>query len=342
MTPRAASVWFTPPAAADRFLPEGPRAQGDGILWVNIQTGPDATTGDVHTLRFEDPTPQPPPRGGEGEKTNSPSPPRGGGWGVGSPIHTRHPMPARPGFVFPTSNPNLVLAGCDKVVGLFDLTTADWTPLAALPDTHPRTIINDGEIVPGGRAIVFGTKDVQFADPIAHLYLFTLDDNQITVLADGQTCSNGKVFAAGGRTLYDIDTPRKVVTKYRLDVANRTIAAEGIALDLQHRDDFPDGMCDAGDGTVVIAFYNPRFAYAGRAVRYRLGTGEVLHEWHTPGSPRVTCPLLIQRPDGVKLILTTADEGMPAELRAKCANAGCLFIADTDLTGVSAAEVVVL
>lgn len=309
MPPRAATVRFTPPAEADRFLPEGPRAQGDGVVWVNIQAGPDAVVGDVHHLT----------------------------WG-GRP--TRYTMPARPGFVFPTSNPHLVLAGCDKVVGLYDLTTADWTPLAAIPDTHPRTIINDGEIAPGGRALVFGTKDVQFADPIAHLYLFTLDDNRLTVLADGQTCSNGKVFADGGRTLYDIDTPRKVVTKYRFDLGNRTLTAEGVALDLRPRDDFPDGMCDAGDGTVIVAFYNPAFADAGRAVRYRLGTGEVLGEWLTPGSPRVTCPLLVPRPDGVKLILTTADEGMPAEIRAGCPNAGCLFIADTDLADVPPAEVV--
>jgi sugar lactone lactonase YvrE len=309
MTPRHASVWFHPPAEADRFLPEGPRAQDDGVVWVNIQAGADAATGDVHHLTWDG-------------------------------RHARHPMPARPGFVFPTSNPNVVLAGCDKVVGLYDLTSADWTPLAAIPDTHPRTIINDGEIVPGGRAIVFGTKDVQFADAIAHLYLFTLDDNRLSVLAGGQTCSNGKVFADGGRTLYDIDTPRKVVTKYRFDVTTRTITDEGIALDLQSRDDFPDGMCDVGDGTVIVAFYNPAFADTGRAVRYRLGTGEVLGEWLTPGSPRVTCPLLLQRPDGVKLILATADEGMPADLRVRCPNAGCLFFTDTELASVPPSEVV--
>ena len=31
---------------------------------------------------------------------------------------------------------------------------------------------------------------------------------------------------------------------------------------------------------------------------------------------------------------------MPAEMRAKCPNAGCLFIADTQLTSVPAPEVV--
>ena len=90
-------------------------------------------------------------------------------------------------------------------------------------------------------------------------------------------------------------------------------------------------MCDCGDGTVIVAFYNPDLAEAGRAVRFDLTSGKAVEQWTTTGSPRVTCPLLVKRPDGVKLILTTATEGMPAEMRAWCPNAGCLFIADTQL-----------
>ncbi len=305
-------VWFRPPAADDGHLPEGPRAFGDGLAWVNIQAGAEAEFGHLHTRSW-----------------------------AGA-LHRRYALPARPGFALPTSRPGVVLTGCDKVIGLFDTASNEWTPLAAIPDTHPRTIINDAEVVPGGKAVVFGTKDTSFADPIAHMYLFTLTDSAITTLAGGQTCSNGKVFADGGRTLYDIDTPRKAVTRYRFDISTRTVVEDGIALDLGHRDDFPDGMCDAGDGTVVIAFYNPNFADSGRAVRYRLGTGEVLHEWHTPGSPRVTCPLLNRRPDGVKLILTTAVEGMPADQLARCPNAGCLFVADAAGCNPPPEEVVVV
>jgi sugar lactone lactonase YvrE len=91
---------------------------------------------------------------------------------------------------------------------------------------------------------------------------------------------------------------------------------------------------------VIVAFYNPDFAAAGRAVRFDLATGAAVEEWTTPGSPRVTCPLLVKRPDGVKLILTTATEGMPAEMRAKCPNAGCLFIADTQLATCPEPELV--
>ncbi|QEL15045.1 SMP-30/gluconolactonase/LRE family protein [Limnoglobus roseus] len=298
----------------DKFLPEGPRTMSlfgrPAIIWVNIQTAADSPRGAVHAFFF-----------GTGERR-------------------RWKLPARPGFVFPTDAPDTVLVGLEKAVGTLNLTNGLWTPFVKLPDDNPRTIINDGEIVPGGRAIVFGTKDVNFADPIAHLYLFTLPDHRLTVLAEGQTCSNGKVFADGGRTLFDIDTPRKVVTRYHLDVNARTLTDAGIAIDLRLHEAYPDGMCDAGDGTVVIAFFNGSRGGNGVAERYCLDTGERLEQWQTPGSPRVTCPLLCERDGGVKLILTTATEGMPGDQRADSLYAGHLFIADTSLRGVPPAEIV--
>jgi sugar lactone lactonase YvrE len=201
--------------------------------------------------------------------------------------------------------------------------------LARIPDDNLRTIINDAEIVPGGEAVVFGTKDTIFKEQIANLYLYTVADNRVSLLADKQLCSNGKVFQsdARGLILFDIDTPTRKVVRYRLDLAARTATPDGVALDLADQTGFPDGMRDAGNGSVIIAFYNPEFVAAGRAVRFSLSTGEAIEEWLTPGSPRVTCPLV----DGKRLILTSAIEGMPAEMLANCPNAGSLFVADAEL-----------
>lgn len=310
-----ARVLVSPAAEPQRFLPEGPRQVSlrgrRALAWVNIQTAPDATRGELHF------------------------------WFPDTAEHQVVPVPGRPGFLRPTDRPDTFLLGLTKEVGLFHVPTGGWESLAAIPDDSPRTIINDGEVLPGGRAVVFGTKDVKFADPIAHLYLLTLDDRKLTVLADGQTCSNGKVFAeeSGELALYDIDTPRRMVVRYRLDRQFRTLEDRGVAVDLRAVDGFPDGMADCGDGTVVVAFYDPDPLPAGRAGRYRLDTGELVEEWTTPGSPRVTCPLLVDQ-GGVKLVLTTAVEGMPPEMRARCPNAGCLFVADTGLTRAPAAEVV--
>lgn len=306
-----ARVWVAPDREDDRFLPEGPRAVRlfgrEAVAWVNIQTAPEAESGGVF-VRF---------------------------WDTGE--VQAFPSTFRPGFLLPTDRTDVLLWGADKHLALTDLKTGATEKIESIPDPNPRTIINDAEVTPDGRAVVFGTKDVKFADRIAALYLFTVADRRITELAGGQTCSNGKVIhpaGSGGFTLFDIDTPRKVVTRYALDIGNRSLTEAGIAIDLRAEPGFPDGMADCGDGTVAIAFFNPDPEPAGRAVRYRLDTGEPVAEWRVPGSPRVTCPLLVKRPDGVKLILTTAVEGMPADQRVKCPNAGCLFLADTELEAV--------
>ena len=312
-----ARLLVQPRSEADGFLPEGPRSVSvegtDYLVWVNIQTGVDATTGAI--------------------------------WGFRDSA-TRNlftfPIPGRPGFALPATRDRL-LVGSTKELLTCELADGKCSaPLVTIPDDNPRTIINDAEVIPGGKAIVFGTKDTQFKEPIAHLYLFTVDDNRLTVLADRQTCSNGKVIRKDDRglILFDIDTPTRKVVRYRLDVASRKATPDGVAIDLKDQVGFPDGMRDCGDRTAIIAFYNPDLAERGKAIRFDLSTGAAIEEWTTPGSPRVTCPLLVTRPDGVKLILTTATEGMPAEMRAKCPNGGCLFIADTTLATCPEPELV--
>lgn len=302
----------------DRFLPEGPRSitlQGrEALMWVNIQTDVDALRGAIH-LRFWD----------DGEE---------GLWY----------LRGRPGFVLPTDRPGIVIVGMEKEIGTLDLETNEFQALATIPDDNPRTIINDGEIVPGGKAIVFGTKDTQFKDPLGHLFLFTLEDSAITVLADKQICSNGKTFAVDekGVVLYDIDSPTRTISRYRFDGAAREAMFDGIAIDLRNTDGFPDGMCSVGDGTVIVAFYNPSPVFAGRAIRFDLLSGKALEEWSTPAAPRVTCPLLVARPEGVKLILTTATEGMPVADFTASPQSGNLFLADTSFVACPACEIVKL
>ncbi len=301
----------------DRFLPEGPRCVSidgrEALVWVNIQTADDSTHGAIH-LRF---------------------------WDTGE-VH-KLLQRARPGFVLPADRDGCVVSGMEKEIGLLDLRTNAWTPWAIIPDANPRTTINDGEMVPGGRAIVFGTKDTRFAEPIAQLYLFTPDDRRITVLADKQLCSNGKVLRAlnGGRfLLFDIDTPKRNVVRYVLDLERRTLHPEAVQFDLSSIEGFPDGMVDGGNHTFIIAFYNPSRGGHGKAIRFD-PAGAIVEEWTTPGSPRVTCPLILEREGRVQLILTTAVEGMPPEIRQSSPAAGSLFIGETTIAKLPATEVAV-
>jgi sugar lactone lactonase YvrE len=313
---RDAAVWVTPETDADGFLPEGPRAVTLGgreaVAWVNIQTAPDATSGAIFA-RF---------------------------WDTGE--VRRFPLADRPGFLLPTDRPDTLLVGAGKSLLLVNPLTGATELLATMPDANPRTIINDAEVVPNGLGAVFGTKDVNFKDPLAHLYLYVTYKRQVTAVADGMTCSNGKVIhrQTDRLSLWDIDTPKRCISRYEIGFYPPTATPTADRLDLSAEPGFPDGMVDAGDGTVIVAFYNPEPTAFGVAKRFRLDDGAVLDEWRTPGSPRVTCPLLVRRPDGLKLVLTTATEGMPADQRASCPHAGSLFIAAADGLDPPASELV--
>src|SRR5437868_2754692 len=119
---RKARVLVAPDDEEDRFLPEGPRVVTldgrEALVWVNIQTAPDATRGTIHLRYFDD-----------AEQ---------GVWNLQD----------RPGFVLPTDRPGTLFVGMGKRVGLLELETNEFHPLATIPDDHPRTIINDGEAVP--------------------------------------------------------------------------------------------------------------------------------------------------------------------------------------------------
>lgn len=305
MQVRQAEVYIKAKPNDWSYLPEGPRimtiAGSEHLVWVNIQNGAEAKSGMIFAHHLK-----------------------------GAMEDRELPCPGRPGFVLPVMGGDRVLVGMDKELRYANLATGAWSePIGRIPDDNPRTMLNDAEVVPGGEAIVCGTKDSAFKDAIANLYLFTLADRRFTLLADKQKCSNGKVFYSddNGLILFDIDTPTHRVARYRLDLAARQVKLEGVAVDLSGEKGSPDGMCDCGDGTAVIALYNHEFAPAGRAVRYNLFTGKKVEEWHAPGSPRVTKPVIN---DSV-IYMTTALEGMPADLQARCPNSGSLFESKIDL-----------
>jgi sugar lactone lactonase YvrE len=92
----------------------------------------------------------------------------------------------------------------------------------------------------------------------------------------------------------------------------------------------------ANGESIVVAFYNPSTADTGIAQELRLTDGTVLTEWILPGSPRVTCPEFVELDGSIRVVFTTAVEGMPAETQGKAPHAGTFFCAATDLATLPA------
>src|SRR5262245_36408259 len=126
-----AEPYFQPLGEGSRFLPEGPRAirvnGKDVVAWVTIQCGPDSKYG---SLFFYDP-----------EESQE----------AGDCLVYDHRLdcPKRPGFILPITGGDQVLVGLEKDLRACDLGNKTWSPsLAMIPDDNPRTIINDGNVVP--------------------------------------------------------------------------------------------------------------------------------------------------------------------------------------------------
>lgn len=302
-----AEVSFTPPTDELRFLPEGPYRKGDGVVsWVGIQHGADSTVGSLNLLNLT------------------------------SGINESFGLPGRPGFAFPTTKPTVFVVGMERSVVLFDIADGTWETLAEGIDSGvENTIINDGMI--SGENLIFGCKDLEFATKKAGLYLLQ-KDGQLTQLANDQVCSNGKAIRADGDrlTFFDICSCAKQVVSWTIDFEARTITDQKVVADLTSESVAPDGMILTPDEkSLIVAIFNPGDADHGEARQYSIETGEVEAIWRCDASPRVTCPQLVQHEGKVKLLLTTADEGMEPELRQKSKNAGCLFIAETDFTSLN-------
>lgn len=232
-----------------------------------------------------------------------------------------HPLPGRPGFFVETDQPGVLIIGLERRLVRYDLAERRiLDTLGELPE-NDRIIINDGLGIPG--AILFGTKDLEFRQPIAALYRYDYRTKQISELLGGQICSNGKYLHDG--LLVDIDSTPRTITEYRYNGALERLR---LIVPPDSLPGIPDGMRPARRGeSVVVAFVNPDTRSDGLAQEIRLSDGAVLTEWIFPGAPRVTCPEPGELDGHPCWFFTTAVEGIAAEELALAPEAGTIFVA---------------
>jgi sugar lactone lactonase YvrE len=313
MAPRfEASVYFTPPTEDLRFLPECPRIlrnypdRGSKLGWVAIQHAVGSHEGSINVLD------------------------------LASGSNESFPLRGRPGFIAETTEPGVVLVGFEQQLAYFNLCTGVLGDTIARIPASRNVIINDGLAVDGG--VLFGTKDVQFSEPIAALYYLDFATHEVRPILKEQICSNGKFLCRDdeGATLIDVDSKPKRISRYRLDSKLERIIESSLILSPESLSAFPDGLRPApayggsleGE-SMLVAYYNPGPRSNGLGQQVRLDDGAVLCEWIVPGAPRVTCPEFVELDGKVKVLFTTAVEGMPPEIRRIAPASGCIFIAET-------------
>ena len=310
---RIAEPWYRPPTDELRYLPECPRLlrnlPGDApvVGWVAIQHGPERTDGSLNLLDLE------------------------------TRRNTSIPLPGRPGFFVETTRPGTWLVGMERELVLIKVPGGEIAKTGiTIPGNRPE-VINEGIAIPGG--LVFGTKHEQVRDPVAALYRFDCATHTQREIVGHQVCSNGKYFRCSdqGLDLIDIDSVPKTIACYRFTSGFRQLVSRRLLVPPSALPALPDGLRATPDGeSIVVAFYNPEAAGAGVAQELRLADGAVLTEWILPGSPRVTCPEFVELDGGIRVLFTTAVEGMPAEAQRQAPHAGWFFCGATGLARLPA------
>ena len=280
-----ATPFFTPATAGLRFLPEGPR------VLQNYPTA-DPVLGWVAIQESFEVLP------GSVNLLN-----------LRTLENDSHPVPGRVGFFAETERPGVLVLGLERSLVLYDLAERKLVGTPFVVTEDERVVINDGYAVEGG--VLFGTKHVSFRERIACMH-------------SEQICANGKFLFGGG--LVDIDSPNKTLDFYAYDAVGKKLGERRIIADFRDTALFPDGLRPGPDGeSVIVAFYNPEMVAEGLAREFRIRDGEILSEWRLAGSPRVTCPEVLALDGRVKVLFTTAVEGMdPAAPLA-----GTMFVGDT-------------
>ena len=302
---------FEPDSDELRFLPEGPRVlrqfpSATAVLgWVAIQHGAERRDGSLNLLELA---------------TRS---------------NTSLPLPGRPGFFVETTQPGVLLVGLERRLIVLDARTGTVQETGIVVSDDERVIINDGIAIPGG--LLFGTKHLAFSEPLAAVYHFDAATRQLRTVVGSQICSNGKHFvhSDNGATLIDIDSTPRTIRRYKFDSGLRKILEQSLVVPPDSLPAIPDGLRASPDGSsIVVAYYNPAEIGAGLAQEIRLSDGAVVTEWLLPGSPRVTCPEFAFVDGKVRIVFTTAVEGMPESTRRIAPNAGSIFWAESPFSAL--------
>ncbi|HKE93101.1 MAG TPA: SMP-30/gluconolactonase/LRE family protein [Povalibacter sp.] len=229
--------------------------------------------------------------------------------------------PEHIGFIAPTASGRFI-AGMKSGLYLFDQHTGAFTLITLVDSGLPDNRLNDACVDPAGR-LWFGSMDNNECNPSGSLYRF--DRDGLRRCDEGYVITNGPSVCPQGRTLYHIDTLKRVIYAFDLNkqgvIANRRVFAN-----IEKPGAWPDGPVVDADGCVWVGLYG------GWGVQKFSPAGEALDFIELPVA---NCTkVAFGGDDGRTLYMTTAWQGLSDEQRAQQPLAGSIFRTRVDTPGL--------
>jgi sugar lactone lactonase YvrE len=182
---------------------------------------------------------------------------------------------------------------------------------------------NDGAVDPGGR-FWFGSMDLGEAAPTGAFYSI---DAALAVhrAFDGIICSNGPAWSPDGRTLYHVDSTRRVIRAYEFDPVAGAVGPGRVFVSDEDEVWCPDGVTVDSDGFVWNCKWD-----GGRIVRYA-PDGGVDRVVPLPVPRPTRCAFV--GPDLTALAVTSARIGLDAAALAEAPLSGHVLVLDPEARG---------
>jgi sugar lactone lactonase YvrE len=186
--------------------------------------------------------------------------------------------------------------------------------------------MNDGKCDRQGR---FWAGSMAWDKRVGAGSLYRLDpDLTVTVALTGTTISNGMAWAPDDQYVYYIDTPTRRIDRFAVSPEG-VLSGRAPVVELESGPGFPDGMCIDDEGCLWVALWD------GYAVRRYAPDGELLAVVDVEAPQVTSC--CFGGADGRTLFITTSQEDMDADTRARHPHSGKVFAVGLDVSGPPAA-----
>jgi sugar lactone lactonase YvrE len=183
--------------------------------------------------------------------------------------------------------------------------------------------LNDGAVDAAGR-FWFGSMDLAERSPAGSFYRLDADLT-VTPAFGGIVCSNGPAWSPDGRTMYHVDSTRRMIRSYDVDPVTGDLGPGKPFVSDEDCEWFPDGVTIDAEGFVWNCKWD-----GGRLVRYA-PDGSVDRVVRVPVPRPTRCAFV--GPDLSTLAVTSARVGLDAATLAEFPLSGRVLLLDPDARG---------
>ena len=233
------------------------------------------------------------------------------------------------GCVVPTSKGNLLAATSDGFK-MINPDSGQITSLGNPIDSHSNCRFNDGKCDHWGK-LWAGSLRYDFTPQAGSLWRFDESFNS-TQMIEGVTISNGLAWSLDRKYFYYIDTPTLQVRQFLISESGDLIGDGDVCIQIPSEwNCSPDGMSIDRNGMLWIALWG-----GGAVTCWNPSDGSHLATVEIPCSLVTSCCFGGSAFD--KLFITTARYDLSQEALSSMSQAGGIFMADVDVTGMPASH----